>query len=101
MAARDVAAPVPALRGKRIRWSEVVVRAVLALAALISIATTIGIIAALLQPSVDFFRDVSIVDFLTGTTWSPLFEPAHFGVQPLVVGTLLVSLVACLVAIPF
>jgi phosphate transport system permease protein len=101
MAARDVAAPVPALRTKRIRWSEIVVKFVLGLAALVSIATTFGIIAALLQPAVEFFREVSIVDFLTGTNWSPLFEPARFGVLPLLVGTLLVSFVACAVAIPF
>jgi phosphate transport system permease protein len=89
------------LRRRGVRWSELVVKGVLAAAALVSIATTLGIVAALLEPAIEFFRDVDVVDFLTGTNWSPLFEPASFGVQPLVVGTLLVTLVACGVAIPF
>jgi phosphate transport system permease protein len=77
-----------------------VVRGALALAALVSIATTLGIIVALLQPSIEFFRDVNIVDYLTGKEWAPLFEPARFGVLPLIVGTLSVTLWACAVALP-
>ena len=55
---------------------------------------------ALFVPAFEFFREVSIVDFLTGTEWAPLFEPAHFGVLPLVAGTLLVTGIASLVAMP-
>ena len=43
---------------------------------------------ALLVPAIEFFREVNPIDFFTGTNWAPLFEPAHFGVLPLVVGTL-------------
>ena len=49
---------------------------------------------ALFVPAFEFFQEISIVDFLTGTDWSPLFEPAHFGVLPLVAGTLLVTAIA-------
>jgi phosphate transport system permease protein len=77
------------------------VKGLLGLCALISVATTIGIIAALFLPAFEFFQDVSIVDFVTGTEWAPLFEPALFGVVPLVVGTLSVTFWAVLVAIPF
>ncbi len=73
----------------------------LALCALVSIATTIGIFVALLAPSVDFFRSISPVDFLTGTEWAPLFEPARFGAVPLFTGTLLVTALASTVALPF
>ena len=52
------------------------------------------------MPAVEFFREVSPWDFLTGTTWAPLFEPAHFGVLPLVVGTFVISLLSALVAFP-
>ena len=76
-------------------------KALLGLCALISVATTVGIIAALFLPALEFFADVSLVDFLTGTEWAPLFEPALFGVVPLVVGTLSVTFWAVLVAIPF
>jgi phosphate transport system permease protein len=94
------AQPAPRLRAEGRRWSEAVVKAVLALCALVSVATTIGIIVALLEPSIEFFREVSIADFFSGDRWAPLFEPASFGVQPLLVGTLLVTFWACLVALP-
>ena len=43
--------------------------------AFVSVATTVGIVAALFVPAIEFFREISIVDFLTGTNWAPLFEP--------------------------
>ena len=55
---------------------------------------------ALFVPAFEFFQEVSIADFLSGTTWAPLFEPASFGVFPLVAGTLLVTMIASLVAMP-
>jgi phosphate transport system permease protein len=94
-------AAVPALRTTRRRYGEFAIKAVLALCALISVATTVGIVIALLTPSIDFFREISIWDFLTGTSWYPLFEPAYFGVLPLLVGTLVVTLWACIVCLPF
>jgi len=68
---------------------------------LVSVATTVGIVVALFEPAIEFFGEISIADFLTGTDWSPLFEPASFGVLPLVAGTLLVTACACLVCVPF
>jgi phosphate transport system permease protein len=97
------APPVPAVaritRTQR-RWGEQAIKGLLALCALVSVATTLGIVVALILPSIDFFREVSIVDFLTGTEWAPLFEPARFGVVPLIVGTLSVTFWAMLVAMP-
>ncbi|MEJ7568173.1 MAG: phosphate ABC transporter permease subunit PstC [Gaiellaceae bacterium] len=90
----------PRLRAERRRIGEDVVKGVLALCALVSVATTVGIVVALFVPAIEFFREVSIVDFLTGKNWSPLFEPASFGVLPLVAGTLLVTAIASLVAMP-
>jgi phosphate transport system permease protein len=77
------------------------VKGLLGICALISVATTVGIVLALFLPAIEFFQDVSIVEFLTGTEWAPLFEPALFGVLPLIVGTLSVTFWAVLVAIPF
>jgi phosphate transport system permease protein len=88
------------LRAERRRWGEVAVKGALALCALVSVATTIGIIIALLVPSIEFFREVSVVDFFSGDRWAPLFEPASFGVQPLLVGTLVVTFWACVVCLP-
>jgi phosphate transport system permease protein len=90
----------PALRAKRRRYGEDVVKVLLGLCALVSVATTVGIVVALLLPALDFFREVSIVDFLTGTDWAPTFEPGSFGVVPLVAGTLVVTFWACALALP-
>jgi phosphate transport system permease protein len=89
------------LSAPRRRWGEDVIRVGLALCGLLSVATTVGIVVALFLPAWDFFREISLWEFLTGTTWAPLFSPSSFGVLPLVAGTASVTLWACLVCIPF
>ncbi|MGH3343748.1 MAG: phosphate ABC transporter permease subunit PstC [Carbonactinosporaceae bacterium] len=84
----------------RPRYGELAVQAVLFLAALVSVLTTIGIIVALAGPTIAFLREVSVVEFLTGTQWSPLFSDPQFGVLPLVSGTLIVTAIAVSVAVP-
>jgi phosphate transport system permease protein len=101
VATRELAAQPLRLRASRRRWGEDVVKGVLALCALVSVATTVGIVVALFEPAIEFFREISIVDFLTGTEWTPLFTPSAFGVLPLVAGTMLVVACACVVCIPF
>jgi phosphate transport system permease protein len=88
------------LGGARRRWSEDVVKAFLILCSLVSILTTIGILAALLEETIAFFGDVSIVEFFTTSEWSPLFADPKFGVWPLVWGTLLTTGIALIVAVP-
>lgn len=85
----------------RRRLGEAGVKVVLGLCAAVSVATTIGIVVALLEPAIDFFTEVDFVDFITGTRWAPLFEPADFGVVPLLAGTFSVTIWAALVCIPF
>jgi phosphate transport system permease protein len=85
---------------KRIRWGEQLVHGLLFVAAAISVITTVGIVASLLQPALEFFTDVSPWEFLTGTTWTPLFLDGGFGSVPLVVGTIMISLISALVAFP-
>ncbi|MEE9331989.1 MAG: phosphate ABC transporter permease subunit PstC [Methylophilaceae bacterium] len=79
---------------------ERVIEFVLMLCALSAVFTTIAIVAILLYESYTFFQHVSIVDFLTDTQWTPLFEDAHYGILPLVSGTLTISAVALAFAIP-
>ena len=81
-------------------FTERTVETMLFCAAAISVITTIGIIVTLLGETLLFFREVSIVEFLTGTKWTPLFLSQHFGVLPLVNGTFAVALVAMAIAIP-
>jgi phosphate transport system permease protein len=70
------------------------------LCALLSVGTTVGIIAVLAVETTAFLREVPIVEFLFGTEWTPLFSKPRFGVLPLVMGTALVSLIAMVVALP-
>jgi phosphate transport system permease protein len=79
---------------------ERAVEALLLFAGLSAVATTIAIVCILVYESVGFFQHVSIVDFLTDTQWTPLFADAHYGILPLVSGTLTVAFVALAVAIP-
>ena len=79
---------------------EKAIEIVLMCAALVSVATTVGIVFILVKESLVFFQHVSFYDFLTDTQWTPLFDDAHYGIMVLVSGTLTSSLVALLVAIP-
>ncbi len=101
MATQEASAGAVRLRATRRRWGEDVVKGVLALCALVSIVTTVGIVVSLFIPAIEFFSEVSLWEFLSGKNWAPLFEPSSFGVLPLVAGTLLVSLCAAAVALPF
>jgi phosphate transport system permease protein len=92
--------PEVSLRAARPRYGEKVIKALLVLAAFISVLTTTGIVLSLVEETVAFFGDVPVGDFLTGTDWSPSFNPPSFGVLPLVSGTLIVGLIAMLVATP-
>ena len=89
------------LRARQRRWGEDFIKGVLALCALVSVATTVGIVVALLFPAIEFFREVDLVDYVTGTRWAPLFSNPDFGVVPLIAGTLSVLIWACLVCMPF
>ncbi len=79
---------------------EKIIERFLQLCALISIFTTLGILYVLISESSDFFKEVSIVEFLTGTQWTPLFTDKHYGILPLLGGTILTSLIAIVVAVP-
>ena len=78
---------------------ERLVHAVLFACAALSVLTTVGIVVTLLGETIQFFGEVPVLDFLTGTRWTPLFASQHFGVLPLVNGTLAVAVVALAVAV--
>jgi len=79
---------------------ERLIEFILMLAALSAVFTTFAIVAILLYESLGFFKVVSLVEFFTATEWTPLFEDAHYGIMPLVSGTLTTSAVALAVAVP-
>jgi phosphate transport system permease protein len=84
----------------QVRWGERLIFITLLACAFVSILTTIGIVLVLVIEAAQFFREVSIVEFLIDTKWTPLFVPKHFGILPLFCGTMLVSVGAIIVALP-
>ncbi len=82
------------------RLSEGANGAILFVCAVVSILTTVGIVGVLVFETIEFFRAVPVLDFLTGLTWAPLFAPARFGVLPLVAGTGIISLIAMSLSLP-
>ncbi len=79
---------------------EKIIEKLLQFSAAISIFTTLGILYVLISESIDFFKEVSIIEFLTGTQWTPLFSDKHYGILALLSGTLLTSFIAIIVAVP-
>jgi len=82
------------------KLSERIIRQALFLSAIFSIVVLIAILVTIAYQAIGFFEQVSIVEFLTETRWTPLFQPQHFGVLPLVAGTLWVSAIALFTAVP-
>lgn len=80
--------------------SEKFIEWIMILSSMVSVLTTIGIILVLSFDTFDFFKEVSFIDFLTDTQWTPLFEDQHFGIMPLLSGTLLTTTIAILLAVP-
>lgn len=90
----------PASRRRWQRWTEWVIETQLFLAACFSVAITVGIVGVLVYESSTFFKHVSLSDFFTDRLWTPLFADPHYGIMPLVAGTLVTTLVALVVALP-
>ncbi|CAB4919682.1 unannotated protein [freshwater metagenome] len=86
----------------RRHWGEKVIKAVLFLAAATSVLITVGIVLSLAGETIQFFNDeaVTLKGFLTDANWTPLFKDPEFGVRPLVQGTLVITLIGMIVAVP-
>jgi phosphate transport system permease protein len=100
--ARAIPAPDERRLGvARPRYGELLIQGLLFLCALLSVATTVGIVVALAEPTIEFFGEVPIGDFYSGTEWSPLFADPKFGVLPLITATLTTTFWALVVCVPF
>lgn len=82
------------------RVGEGLIAGLLFTCGLVSVLTTIGIVVVLVTESAGFFRQVPLVDFLTGTQWSPLYTDQQFGILPLLNGTLMIAVGAMVLALP-
>ena len=82
------------------RTKEKAIEILMMACSFLTVLTTLGIILVLLVDSIKFFSEVSIIEFFTDTQWTPLFSDKHFGILPLLTGTLLTTVIAILVAVP-
>jgi phosphate transport system permease protein len=101
--------PVPSLPERRrslarrftlLEARELAIQGVLATCALLSIFTTLGIIAVLAEETFEFFKTAGLVEFFTDTRWTPQFQDKHYGILPLLSGTVMVAGIASLIGIP-
>lgn len=97
--APDLAAEY-SLRQTRSRAGEKVIRGILLAAAAVSVLTTVGIVLSVVIPTISFFSEIPVNDFLFGTVWTPLFANGQFGVLPLISGTIVITVIAVIVALP-
>lgn len=88
------------LVAERHRYGEGIVVVILFACAALSVAVTVGIVLALLFPSLEFFKAVDPLRFFTGTEWSPLFADPQFGILPLLTATLTITAIATAVSLP-
>lgn len=96
------ASPVQSFLGRdasQVR-KERIITALLAGSAGVSVLVMVGIVLVLLRETIAFFAQVSILEFLTAVEWTPLFREKHFGILPLLLGSILVTLGAALLAVP-
>src|SRR3990170_3432276 len=82
------------------RLKERFIEGALFFSALFSVFITFGIVAVLFFETYEFFKEVSVIEFLTDTQWTPLFAEKHFGILPLFAGTFLTTVIAIIVALP-
>ncbi|HIW34043.1 MAG TPA: phosphate ABC transporter permease subunit PstC [Candidatus Paenibacillus intestinavium] len=87
-------------KNSRVSIMNKVMPVLLFLCAIVSVLTTIGIVITLLSETINFFKEVPIQSFLFGTKWSALIEPKSFGILPLLTGTLMITTIAIVVALP-
>jgi len=100
MSVQEMIAKQKGNKGKK--WNEKAIPIILFIIASVSVLTTFGIVFTLIFETIEFFRRVPLLDFLLGTEWLPFSnnEPL-FGILPLIAGTLKVTLIAVVVAVPF
>ena len=97
---RPVKGSTSSLSSAQTRFGEGLLKKLFFFCALLSVLTTVSVIGILAFETYNFFQKVPMLDFLTGTRWTPLLEPKHYGILPLISGTVLIVLGAALVALP-
>ena len=97
---RPVKGSTSSLSSAQTRFGEGLLEKLFFFCALLSVLTTVSVIGILAFETYNFFQKVPMLDFLSGTRWTPLLKPKHYGILPLISGTVLIVLGAALVALP-
>ena len=92
--------PPRPLEAQSHRYGEKLIKVILGACAFISVITTVAIVVSLLSPTLEFFGEVPVGDFLFGTEWAPTYADPTFGVLPIVVGTISTTFWGMLIAVP-
>lgn len=79
---------------------EKIIEFLLKIFAMISILITISIVVLLLFEAKDFFKEVSFVELFKGNSWNPLLSNPTYNILTLIIGTLMIAVIACIIAIP-
>jgi phosphate transport system permease protein len=89
--------------GKRVarKAREIAIRQTFALVAFLSVLLLAAIVFFLFREGIPLFEKVSVFQFLFGSSWYPTYDPPEYGIWPLIVGSVLVTLIASLIAVPF
>lgn len=91
---------LPSGRKRRQQNFEKFVVTILAIIAASGVVITTGIVVSLVRPTIQFFGEVNISEFLGSVQWYPLYDPPDFGVWPLVIATFMIMLIAIVIAVP-
>jgi len=83
------------------RQKEILIKNILAVFAFISVIILTMIVLFLFREGIPIFQEVSITDFIFGKEWYPTYNPPAYGIWPLIVGSVIVTVLSCLIAVPF
>ncbi len=79
---------------------ETIIKGIFAVFAFASVLILALIVVFLFREGIPLFKGVSVIDFIFGTEWYPTYDPPSYGIWPLIVGSLIVTIFSCLLAVP-
>ena len=79
---------------------EAIIKGIFASFAFVSVLTLALIVVFLFREGIPIFKEVSVTDFIFGKEWYPTYDPPSYGIWPLIIGSAIVTVFSCLIAVP-
>jgi len=79
---------------------ETIIKGVFAVFSFVSVLTLALIVVFLFREGIPIFKEVSVTDFIFGKEWYPTYDPPSYGIWPLIIGSAVVTVFSCLIAVP-